>query len=419
MVSPLMISAKDDFLVRVGSRMDPMGTLAVASDRAREIVPHLTVQTTQVRGFQILVEALRLWEDYESEHGEHAGRVFEFVVLIEQAFAGAIGQKQPNDWQLPGRRRLLARDSSEPCVSLSDRKWSLLTSHPASGIWAQYRGAATRAGMLDQSRIRLSEATLEAAKTAPCLDKGSASALRKLVKRAMDGETVRLADSSSQSLLGTLCVSYHRVPLRRHLKQRLIDGHPLNRELANRLVGVREFTTPNYREFLTVARDNAPPTDGFRKSLDRVIACENLLAVLDSLFHWICGNTSKSLQDVAESLQPLLDLEALENAKREFGIANRYKGETAKFRHGLYCDELKASGFSEVVESVLKIHEIICRSRGYAPQVWTEPGGKLLSDVEAENVDASEFEIGKAWRNHYYLGALRDVVRQIKKLESE
>ena len=60
--SPLLLTAKDYELLGASSRVDAMGVLAIWSVRGRALVPHLTEQTTNVRGFQILVEAFRLWE---------------------------------------------------------------------------------------------------------------------------------------------------------------------------------------------------------------------------------------------------------------------------------------------------------------------------------------------------------------------
>lgn len=87
MAGPLMISSKDDGLVGAANRSDPLGVLAVWSARAREVVPHLTEQTTDVRGFQILVEAYRLWGEFSDKQPQHAERLGEFFMLVEQAFA--------------------------------------------------------------------------------------------------------------------------------------------------------------------------------------------------------------------------------------------------------------------------------------------------------------------------------------------
>ena len=134
-----MLTAKDDELLGRSSRSDAMGVLAVWSVRGRSLVPHLTEQTTNIRGFQILVEAFRLWESYEPAHPEHAGRLDDFFLLIEQAVARTVG-RQEKDWDLPGARRVGARSSEEPRISLQDLDWHLLDGQKANGPMGSISG---------------------------------------------------------------------------------------------------------------------------------------------------------------------------------------------------------------------------------------------------------------------------------------
>ena len=145
--SPLLITAKDDELVGASSRLDAMGVLAIWSVRGRDLVPYLTEQTTNIRGFQILMEAFRLWECYEPAHPQHAGRLDDFFVLIEQAFARVVG-RYDEDWSLPGARRVRARLWEAPHISLENSGWHLLGGQKANGLWGLYRGASRRAGLL-------------------------------------------------------------------------------------------------------------------------------------------------------------------------------------------------------------------------------------------------------------------------------
>ena len=92
-VWPLMLSALDRDLLGVANRTDAMGILAVWTARARDIVPHLTEQTTDIRGFQILLEGIRLWEMFERTHPDHVGEAANFFVLMEQAVARLIGRR--------------------------------------------------------------------------------------------------------------------------------------------------------------------------------------------------------------------------------------------------------------------------------------------------------------------------------------
>ena len=91
-VLPLLITEKDDELFGASSRLDAMGVLAIWSVRGRDLIPHLTEQTANIRGFQILVEAFRLWELYELNRPEHADRLDDFFLLVEQASV------RPHSW---------------------------------------------------------------------------------------------------------------------------------------------------------------------------------------------------------------------------------------------------------------------------------------------------------------------------------
>ena len=134
MTVPLMISSKDDDLVGVARRSDPLGLLAVWSARAREAVPHLTEQTTEVRGFQILVEAFRLWSIFVNREPQPPERLTQFFMLVEQAFARTVGCRD-GDWPLPGARRVRSRLGEVPRISVADGGWHLLGGQLVNGIW--------------------------------------------------------------------------------------------------------------------------------------------------------------------------------------------------------------------------------------------------------------------------------------------
>ena len=201
--SPLLLTANDDELVGASSRLDAMGVLAIWSVRGRDLVPHLTEQTTNVRGFQILVEAFRLWEPYELAHPEHADRLDDFFLLVEQAFARTVGWYD-EDWDLPGARRVRARTSEVPHISLEDSGWHLLGGQKANGLWGLYRGASRRAGLLRDDMTRLSGETLtQATLNAGIVDVAQAR-LFEAVQGAMDGQTIQLPQNMRNRLTKAL-----------------------------------------------------------------------------------------------------------------------------------------------------------------------------------------------------------------------
>ncbi|MDF1788572.1 MAG: hypothetical protein P1U82_22115, partial [Verrucomicrobiales bacterium] len=193
---PFMLTERDEDLLGVANRSDAMGVLAIWSARARDLVPHLTEQTTEARGFQILLEAFYLWEHFTKEQKEEPvsdERFSDFFLLVEQAFARIVGH-QDKKWSLPGTRRVLARISEKPHISLTDYSWHLLGSQKNNGLWGLYRGAAQRAGLLTDDLSKLASTTFEIADRTSLMKGEARKSLFGCIKRALDGETVELAN---------------------------------------------------------------------------------------------------------------------------------------------------------------------------------------------------------------------------------
>lgn len=409
MNSPLMLSDRDNDLLGVVNRVDAMGVLSVWTARGRDLVPHLTEQTTDIRGFQILVEALHLWERYESERPEHVGRTGDFFLLVEQAFARAVGSRD-KEWPLPGARRVRARANEKPYISVANPDWHLLDSQKANGIWGLYRGAGVRAGLL-QDPPRLSDRTHEQAARNVAISPRSVRQLFRLVFCAMEGGTEPLPTQGSSSLQRELCQIFDTVPLKDHLHEMLIENHALNSALARRLIAARHL---HHRTFFeSASRDLVE----HHEAICQVIRCENLLAVVESIFFWLCASASraKTLQAAADRLQ--VDLDALERAHVEFGRSGAYSGRTAADRQARFQRQLNTSNHLELARSVLSIHSRVSKERGRAAWVWTE-GDKLFTDMEARPPSAKDFQVGVAWRNDYYLRPLRRIAGQLDRVRS-
>lgn len=403
-ITPLMLTERDEELLSISTRPDAMGVLAVWTVRGRDLVPHLTSQTTNIRGFQILVEAFRLWELYEPKHPQHAGRIDDFFLLIEQAFARTVGwHDKDQGWPLPGSRRVWARSTEDPHISLSELGWHLLGGQKANGLWGLYRGAARRAGLLAEDMTRLSGETMKQATSRPGIESDVNSRLFNLVEQAMDGRTVPLPNHMNNKLTATIFNTFQNVPLADHLYARLINGHDLNRRLAERLVDINEL---EHRTFLTEAARDWPD---HRATIENVIRCENLLAVVEAVFLWLCARKGKKLEEEVVDLP--VDLSTLTEAHKDFAHSGTYPEGMAKARHELFCKMLDTSSNFALARSILLLHEEVCKERQRAPWVW-EDQGILFSEVEVDSPDDIALQDGLAWRNDYYLTPLQTIVKQ-------
>lgn len=409
MLSPLMLSDKDDDLLGVAHRSDAMGFLAVWSTRARSLVPHLTGQTTEIRGFQILGEALRLWELYQAEHSGDAGRAADFFILVEQAFARTVAYQSDADWPLPGGRRVRARRTDEPHISLSDPGWHLLGAQKTNGLWGLYRGAAGRAGLLKDDLTRLADNTFDACKLATRFSAKAQTSLFSSIHEAMRGQTVAIPTRKNNPLAQAIRETFETVPLATHFRAHLVEGHDLNLELAQRLMGTDRL---DHRSFMASAAHELPD---HRETLDHAIRCENLIAVVESVFEWLCAHKGNKLLDVVADLP--VDLAALETAKTGFANSGWYEGPTAKQRQTLLDNRLDTTSRLALANSVLFIHEEVSKSRGRATWVRVEDG-ILHGDVDLGEPTDEALTVGLAWRNDYYLRSLRSIVQQLEALGS-
>ena len=402
-----MISGRDDDLLGVARRSDPLGLLPVWSARAREAVPHLTEQTTEVRGFQILVEAFRLWTIFVGRAPQPPERLPEFFMLVEQAFARTVGRGR--DWPLPGARRVRARRDEPPYISVVDAGWHLLGGQLANGIWGLYRGAARRAALLDLNMAWLSDGTLAAADATSYLRDSALERLLELVEQAMAGETVPVPTDGRNPVPGVLRRTFDEVPLKSHLRERLIDGHDLNRELANRLVSTGEL---HHRSFFERAerdlKEHGPV-------LGRMVDCENLLAVLEAIFYRLCCASGRSFDVVANELPVHLD--EIEKARGAFASSATYALQSAGNREGRLHDTIDTSSLPRLARSVLTLHEAVCEERQRAAWVW-EDQATLRSDVDVTEPDQAELAISVAWRNDYYLRPLHSIAKQLRELSA-
>jgi hypothetical protein len=407
-IAPLMLSARDEELLGTANRSDPMGALAVWSVRGRDLVPHLTEQTTNVRGFQVLVEAFRLWEVYEAAHPAHAGRIDDFVLIVEQTFARIVGW-HTKEWGLPGRRRVVARAWDPPHVSLQDHAWHLLGGQKANGIWGLYRGAARRAGLLDDDMRRLSLQTSVESTMHSLMSASAITRLMELAASAMEGSTVPLPTHGNHSLVRGVLDTFQQVPLADHLHARLIDSHPLNRALAARLLEVEEL---NHRALLVDAAATLPE---HAAALADVIRCEDLLAGLEAVFLWLCASKGGTVEVAVKDLP--VDLAAFARARVGFAESGTYGDHTAAARHDRMRDGLDPSSKVTLARSVLELHAQVSKERRRAPWIW-EDGGILHSDVEVTRPSEDQLRVGVAWRNDYYLLPLLSVARQLAEVRA-
>ena len=405
-----MISRYDDELVGSTRRSDPLGFLSIWSRRARKAVPHLTEQSWHVGGFQVLVEAYRMWGHFVDKRNPSNTDLEQFFMLIEQAFARVIGGYDDVNWTLPGARRVRARRGDKVhYISIDHQEWHLLSNQLSGGIWGLYRGAAKRAGLLSVNEDRLSNETLEEAESKSLIKSKAMNELFNVVDDALKGGLGELPSDGRKRVVQALERTFKEVPLKAHLKSKLIACQPLNQLLSDRLS--KDLAGEEPLEHRRILEPNAELSE-YSDQLNSIIKCENLLSIIEAVFYHICQSRGKSIAESAQNLS--IDMGKLRKALEEFQISSDYRNDT-KSNENRLCSTLDLINKECLLESVMKLHEDVCKERDRAVWVWVELD-KLDSDVIGDFSENLNFEVGSTWRNDYYLSPLRSIVRQFMEL---
>lgn len=408
---PFMISARDDSLIGASASRDPLGLLPVWSARGRDLVPHLTEQTTRAEGFELQISTFWLWRRFVTDRPEHSAELRAFYLIIEQAFAHA-ATRVNGEWPLPGQRRVNAvRGDSSVELSLGDRSCHLIRNQLGNGTWGLYRGAAARARLLDGRAQFLDHEIAELLDGLPPFDERVARQLCRVVDQVFEapGEAHDFSLNKGSQIVQRLAALIKDVPHQALLWDRIVNSHPLTRSLTDRLLALPgEIEGSGYRAFLVQASGDLPD---HRDTLQDVLRCEGLLAPTEGVFRWLCRQAGSTVATAGAGLP--VDLPALQDAQRAFRQSGTYQRGGARERWRLYANELDTSSATELIESLLRIHQRISEQRRRAPWIEVDETGRLVSNVEVEAEDATQLDPSRGWRHSYYLRALGAVARQM------
>ncbi|WP_341253279.1 hypothetical protein [Euzebya pacifica] len=403
------LTQRDSELLGTSNRTDALGHLSIWSEIGRELIPHLTAQTTDVRAFQVLIEILRLWERLVSERPEHAGRLRDVFVLMEQAIARTVALRGL-DWPLPGARRVRAGATRQVSRIGLDPDHALLGSQFGNGIYGLYVASARRAGMVTPDHDRLEIETLEVASSTPGLSEKAAGQLIALVRQVLEnGGPVDLPTHGSTALVGDVVAMYEDVPLGDHLRQKLVGATHITAALAARTLATEGL--PRRGLLSGLQQDISEHAD----QIQRVIDTEDTLAIIEATFVRLCAGAGEPLGTVASSLP--VDLGLLREAHDRFVAVGPLRGGAARLRHGRISTMLDMSTAEAFARSILHLHHLAMDDRRRADWV-TEENGILRGFVEIGDVDDDAFNVGQAWWNDYYLYAYTSISRQLADLSS-
>ncbi len=380
---------------------DPLGIQAIWQYRARDVVPALNAASRRADGFRVLATGLAWWPIFAGEHRRRATDQSKFFLLFEQAVARSfrtIGGK--DEWRLPGKRGLNAGRPGV-FVGLDRRQHYLLDSPLANGVWGIYRGPMIKAKLIDGDNYlqpKLAEMVRRKTPQVQDLFRRFAHAL------ANPGEDTELAVRPQKQLVQDLAALVESTFLQQEIASWFVTGAS---DLCNELSLISRENEEAGSQWLVQQGIKRLPQH--RETLTRVHRCERYLACVETIFEAFCSESGKTLANAATRIR--VDLGALARAQAAFKDSGSYEG-LARERHDELAnaplDSLPALG-----DYLLKHHATVSRRRRSSPWATVNEGRIITSELAVDAPDERQLDPRRAWRNSYYLDALKWLARDL------
>lgn len=404
MVASYWFTEEDKDLIGARSTRDPLGFLPIWSQRGRAIVPNLTEQTVEARGFQLLVTAFALWEDFQSRNDNVTIRVEEFFLLVEQAFAFS-AQSRSGEWPLPGRDRVMKFTPDHAKLWL---KRGILDNQLGNGVWGLYRGAANRSNILHDSMRRLSDSFHQHMGDKLGLDQQQRNKLFNRVIAAVTdqrevGEEFNL--HGSRGLPNQLDEILKKMPQKTLLRRYLLPTESLEERVALLLFEHRKafWSDGSFRRiFIELCIKQFPQE---KEIFEQILRCENFIAPIEQVFRYLFRFVGQPIAKAASELD--IDLKLFREAFEGFCDSGKYSGGTFR-RFSIYRDGIQLSSKEDLVSSILACHLKVATDRRREPWITLE-NDKIQAfthEKPPENLDALP---GRTWNNDYYLRPLLSI----------
>ncbi|MEI8348697.1 MAG: hypothetical protein WCI77_00950 [Candidatus Omnitrophota bacterium] len=412
MTSRFGFTAIDKELVGDSRLADPMGILPIWSYFGRALIPNLTEQTGQARGFYLLCSILSLYEKYVEWAEKKNNKIMpveQFYILVEQVFAYAVFYNT-GDWNLRGDRNVKYFMKDNPNqITISLHK-QLLGSQLATGTWGLYRGAAMRSEILDASGKRLTEKfaslfsfELEREESLfqiihEAHSNGVPGAELKLNSRLCNEVYKKFRIGKNKELFCDFLINNYQV-----------KDFQLMKAVAEDLVNY-EIEGNDYRKF--VVRYSAKFKEHAYVFKD-IIKCEDFIGTIDSIFPYLYSQKDKNLKEIASNLP--LNIKDIQNAHKSFSEVSNIPPTSivAGKRYSLFTGSFDISTKEELIRWILDLHEKIARSKSGLP--WLElSGDRLAIRVDYFPSDKLKVVPGQGWRSPYYLDVLASIYKEIR-----
>ena len=411
-----------------GSR-DPLGVQTIWTRFGRHVVGNLTTVTTSVRDFTVLLLGYYFAERLADE-GSRETTLQAFLKWEQLAsYARASVNK---DLSFRGTERVQKRLADGGKVALSaDATWAILGDQKNYGLWGLYTVPARASGLLEGDPARLRPVAHDVVESfyLPILAKHGFREGDAIVE-LLAGSAPRIDPNGRERKLLEAVAALIRPKLRAEertfYREHLLFGGPEDstsgrqRQLATLLgptTGAAEpFWTP--KQVLGLAQEAGRKGDswhGLAHRLDRIRACESVVAPAAALFDYVQGCDGRPLTEVTSRAAKAwkrgvsLELEAVRAVREEMGAALESSGD----RWMSIAEAMAGGEYGAAVDLVVKQNAAVMQERGGS--AWIEVvGGKLDVRFHEDERDLpGGDELRELWRFPYFLESVRIFTRTL------
>lgn len=413
-----------------GSR-DPLGIQAIWTRFGRQVIGNLTTVSNSVVDFTTTL--LGYWFAERISDDDGPGTELATFLKWEQ-LAGYARAEVNGDTGFRGTERVRRNLADGSRITLSDSpKHQILSNQKVYGLWGLYTVPSRSSGLLEGEPPRLTREARAIVEGCwlPALESAGGTKLRRFCDVLRAGAVTLKPRGRDATLLAAVAKVLRP---RRSGKERafyvdhLLFGGPLDgtggrqRQLAELLRRTEEdggvsFTPALVSELGKQARRRGEEWEPLAHQLDRIRACESVLAPVSLLFTYLLGLDGLRPANLAARLKAawgprvrtvrLGDFEVLEGDLAD--------GDPAGGKRWVAIAEALSTGdYAHALRGMLDQNASVMQSRGGTPWIELRSGALHVRFRDEQGALPARRDLQALWRYPYFMPSLQSVARQLE-----
>ena len=420
-----------DERARVKGSRDPLGVQAIWTHFGRHVVGNLTTVTNSLRDFTAHLLGYYFAERVARENGR--GSELETFLKWEQleAYSRAFFN---DDYEFRGTERVKKNLGNGTRITLSTAQSSqILSDQKTYGLWGLYSVSSASSGLVEQNPARLTLDGLEFVEDFYLPRFGEAGipkANRVVQLLSRDDCRIDLAKAEH-----SLCTCVARLMKRRVLEHErkfyqfhLVEGGPQNptegrqallAKIMDRVIGRDTAWSPALvRALAKEANRSGQVGESLAYRLERINACEKILAPAASLYAYLQGCHGKTFASAAKRVRDqwgpkvkTINLAEVQDLKTELTAS---RDEDCADRLVKFAEALSQGEYADALRQLITQNQATMQARGGAAWIEDRAGRLHVRVRDEQGILPTREKISTLWRFPYFLDSLRAISLQLR-----